>query len=47
MVDYEKSPPATKDAAMQQAQIAAEVVARLFGNLQAMLGPLGVELVKP
>jgi hypothetical protein len=47
MVAYEKSPPAAKDAAMQQAQIAAEVVAKLFGNLQAILGPLGVELVEP
>lgn len=47
MVEYEKAPPAEKDAAMRQAEIAADVVARLFANLQSILEPFGIELIEP
>ena len=47
MIEYENAPPGEKEAAMRQAEIAAEVLADLFGNLQSILEPLGIKLTEP
>jgi hypothetical protein len=47
MIEYEKAPPTEQNAAMRQAEIAAEVLASLFGNLRDILEPLGVKLIEP